>query len=139
MNSELIKLLANKGYRITKPRQAVFQVLHDSHSPLQIGEIAKRCHSIDRVSVYRTIELFTQLGIAAAVPLGWKQRYELTDPFKAHHHHLHCTLCGALIDIHSQKLEQLVAAITSDYGFIPREHKFEVSGMCSKCSQKPTL
>lgn len=133
MNSELVKILAAKGFRVTKPRDTVFNVLHTSAHPLEIGDIARKCPAIDRVSVYRTIELFTQLGIAAAVPLGWKQRYELTDPFKAHHHHLHCSQCGKLIDIHSQKLEQLVAAITSDYGFTPQEHKFEVSGLCQDC------
>ena len=122
-----------KGLRLTTPRRAVFEALHKSSRPLMIKDLIQACASTDRTSIYRTLGLFIELGIAEIVPLGWKQRYELTGPFKPHHHHLYCLNCGALIDVHSQKLEQLVAAITHEYGFLPAEHKFEVSGFCRAC------
>src|SRR5690606_34596309 len=82
MNNDLEKILSKNRLRATKPRQIVFATLSDSPAPLQIGEIVKRCPSVDRVSVYRTIELFTKLHIIEAIPLGWKQQYELAGPFK---------------------------------------------------------
>jgi Fur family ferric uptake transcriptional regulator len=136
MHNDLEVLFADRQLRLTTPRRKVFEILHESETPLQIGEIIKNCPDIDRVSIYRTLELFTKLGITDIVPLGWKQRYELTSPFKPHHHHLYCTNCGKLIDVHSQKLEQVVAAIARDYNFSPTEHKFEVSGLCKECSTK---
>jgi Fur family transcriptional regulator, ferric uptake regulator len=135
MYDELETLFAQKALRLTTPRRVVFDALYTSKHPLLIGEIIKACSHTDRVSVYRTLELFTKLGVAEIIPMGWKQRYELTSPFKPHHHHLYCSHCGALIDVHSQKLELLVAAIAREYEFMPVEHKFEVSGTCKACQR----
>jgi Fur family ferric uptake transcriptional regulator len=134
MYDELETFFAKKSLRLTTPRRSVFDALYKSEHPLLVGEVIKSCPETDRVSIYRTLELFVRLDIAEIVPMGWKQRYELTSPFKPHHHHLYCTNCGALIDVHSQKLELLVANIAKSYNFTPAEHKFEVSGLCEKCS-----
>lgn len=134
MNSELVAIFNREGLRITKPRQAVFAVLYASTSPLQIGEIARRCKGVDRVSVYRTIDLFIHHAIVVSVPLGWKQQYELASPFKPHHHHIHCTKCGTLTDIDSPKLEQLIADIAAEHTFTVQMHKFEISGYCAQCA-----
>jgi len=136
IHPELETVFAREGLRLTAPRKAVFDALYSAHQPLMIKDIIQACPATDRVSIYRTLERFTSLGIAEIVPLGWKQRYELTSPFKPHHHHLYCTSCGKLIDLHSQKLELLVAAIARQYDFKPAEHKFEVSGTCTDCTQK---
>lgn len=135
MNADLEKILNQNNLRITRPRHVVFTALYSSAKPLQIGEIAKLCPSIDRVSVYRTIELFTQLHIIATIPLGWKQQYELAEPFKPHHHHIHCAQCGMLVDIHSSDLETLVSAIAARYNFAVQSHKFEISGLCQQCQK----
>lgn len=135
MHNELETVFAKEGYRLTTPRRQVFDALHKTETPLAIAAIIKACPDVDRVSIYRTLELFTKLGIADIIPFGWKQRYELTSPFKPHHHHLYCTTCGKLIDIHSQRLEQIVALITRDHHFTPVEHKFEISGQCEECRQ----
>jgi Fur family ferric uptake transcriptional regulator len=131
--TELEVIFAREHLRMTAPRQAIFEAMQNSEVPLVVGDITKNCPQIDRVSVYRTLDLFVSLGIAEVVPMGWKQRYELTSPFKSHHHHLYCVQCHKLIDIHSKKLEQLVASIAKDSGFAPQEHKFEVSGLCEQC------
>jgi Fe2+ or Zn2+ uptake regulation protein len=131
--ADLETLFAREQLRLTSPRRAVFDALRAAHEPLMIRDIIAACPSVDRVSIYRTLDLFVSLNVADLVPLGWKQRYELTSPFKPHHHHLYCTNCGTLIDVHSQKLEQLVAAIAREHEFTPSEHKFEISGLCANC------
>lgn len=139
VSPELEVIFAKHQLRMTTPRLAVFEVMRGSEMPLSIADITKKCPSVDRVSIYRTIELFVSLSIAEPISVGWKQRYELTSPFQSHHHHLYCMTCGKLIDIHSKKLEQLVAAIARDYNFTPAEHKFEVSGLCEKCQNLKTI
>lgn len=136
--SELEALFAQQHLRLTQPRRSVFEALYKSTEPLMVSQLIKTCAPTDRVSIYRTLDLFVKLGIAEIVPLGWKQRFELTSPFRPHHHHLHCIQCGILIDVHSHKLELLVAAITREYSFVPLEHKFEVSGLCQTCRNKKT-
>lgn len=135
-HSELEVMFAHKGLRLTAPRLAVFDALQQAGAPMAINEIIKKCPTIDRVSIYRTIDVFIQLGITEVVPVGWKKRYELTSPFKSHHHHLYCTQCSKLIDVHSKKLELLVASLVREYHFMPHEHKFEISGLCEACQGK---
>ena len=134
MENELEVLFAKEGLRLTSARKEVFRLLYRSEKPLSIASIAKALSGIDRVSVYRTIELFQNLGIVNPVPLGWKQLYELTSPFKAHHHHLSCIKCGKLVDVHSKKFEQLVASVAREHNFTAHDHTFEIKGLCSDCS-----
>src|SRR4030095_8919896 len=92
-------LLKEAGYRLTKPRRAVAQVLLAGQTPLSIEEIHSRLgdRSINRVSVYRTVQLFCDLGIVRRLQFheGFA-RYELADSFSRHHHHFACNLCGRL-------------------------------------------
>lgn len=126
-------ICVREGLRITQPRRTIFDALQRTDSPLSASTLSVICPTVDKASIYRTLELFVDLRIAIVVPLGWKQRYELTSPFKTHHHHLHCTKCNAIIDIRSQKIEQLIADITAHYAFTPTNHHFEVNGLCKNC------
>jgi len=90
MNNELSTILATAGMRATKPRSDIFNTLKTSDTPMSIVDIIKACPSVDKVSVYRTITLFSELRVIATIPHGWKHLYELAAPFKPHHHHLVC-------------------------------------------------
>lgn len=133
MDNELERIFASNQLRLTGPRREVFTILKANDDPMAASDIATRCKEADRTSVYRTLELFTELGITHIVPFGWKQRYELASPFKSHHHHLSCIQCGKLIDIHSPQLERAMAKVASDNGFSETEHTFEIRGRCSNC------
>lgn len=133
MNDELANILATAGLRQTKPRAIIFDTLKATHTPMSIIDIIDKCPSVDKVSVYRTITLFMKLNIISSVPHGWKHLYELSSPFKPHHHHLTCTRCGTLIEIHSHKLEAIITNLTRDHQFSPTGHHFEVTGICAPC------
>lgn len=133
MNPDIRSILTKHALRTTAPRVAVFDILASTRSPLSISDIVKACPNIDKVSIYRTIELFTRIGISVAVVHGWKQRYELAEPFKPHHHHLHCTKCGTVVEISSTKVEAIVDHISKSYDFQPTAHTFEISGLCTAC------
>lgn len=133
MDNDLDRIFSRKNLRLTAPRRGLFEVLQSAKEPLSIAELAKACAHIDRVSIYRTVSLFESLNIVRSVPVGWKQKYELTTPFKAHHHHLYCSGCGLLIDVHSTDFEKLVADVATEHGFMPQDHTFEIKGLCKNC------
>ncbi len=137
MEKQFVDLLAKNMYRITMPRRQVFDVLKKSSRPLSIVELTTELSTIvDAASVYRTIDLFTKLGITTVVTHGWKQRYELAAPFRPHHHHLVCSSCGKATEIHSKKIESLIATISVEEGFMPLNHMFEITGLCRQCKAK---
>lgn len=133
MEQELVTILKKKQLRVTKPRLDVFRALSGSSKPLYIHDLVALCPTTDRVSIYRTIELFHQLHILEIIHTGWKKQYELVGPFKAHHHHLHCKNCDKIIEINSTKLEGFIDELSRDYSFYGTSHKFEVTGLCSLC------
>ncbi|MCA9327942.1 transcriptional repressor, partial [Candidatus Saccharibacteria bacterium] len=77
------KSLKAEGLSITKPRQSVFNALQH-HRSLTMAELVKSCGTVDRASVYRTVDVFEKLGIVVRIPNGWKYRLELGEAFHEH-------------------------------------------------------
>lgn len=133
MSSELNEILMKAGLRLTKSRMEIFNVLKSFNKPMSIMDIVTACPGVDKVSVYRTIDLFTKLHIVSTIPHGWKHLYELAAPFSPHHHHLICEKCGGLTEIHSERLELMITDLTNGHGFIATGHHFEITGLCQDC------
>lgn len=129
------QILAKHGYRRTKAREDTFKLLLSSE-PQSIKQILERAkNKVDRVSVYRNIELFEKLGIAHRIYVGWKYKIELSDGFMSHHHHLSCITCGKVIEIDDEShIHEFIASVAAKAGFTPRRHQFEIDGYCQNCS-----
>ncbi|HIA91914.1 TPA: transcriptional repressor [Candidatus Saccharibacteria bacterium] len=128
------KLLTSKGYRVTQARLETFKLLHKPE-PQTIKSILEAAQgTVDKVSVYRNLDLFEKLGLIHRVQIGWKYKLELSDEFLDHHHHLSCLKCGRVIDIEDEKhIEHFIAEVSKHYGFVAKQHQFEVSGYCREC------
>lgn len=130
------QILSSNGYRLTVARESTFKLLI-SPEPQSISQIlAKASGKVDRVSVYRNIEVFEKLGIVHRIYVGWKYKIELSDVFTSHHHHLSCLGCGKIIDIEDeQHIDDFIQEVTKKFDFEPRSHQFEVDGYCKDCRQ----
>jgi Fur family transcriptional regulator, ferric uptake regulator len=127
--------LKGAGQSITKPRLAVFDALI-GQEPLAMRDLVHKVKSVDRASIYRTVDLFERLGIAQRLNTGWKYKLELTDKFAAHHHHLTCVNCGRTIAMNETELERTIEKLTAAHGFVPSSHQIEIQGLCSDCAAK---
>lgn len=137
-NAKVVQLnleLKRNNYHITKPRTAVFECLQNSASLLSINELIEKVSGvIDRSSVYRTIELFEELGIIKRIHIGWKHKLELSDKYSYHHHHITCTNCRQVIAIKSDaKIERLIHLIALTNNVKPQTHQLEIEGLCQDC------
>lgn len=129
----LSEIFEQHGFRLTKPRQQIFDILKTSEIPLTVGDIAKNYKNINRTSIYRTLIIFDRLKIINTIYIGWKNYYELAEPFIPHHHHLYCINCQNAEPIQPKELEKLVDYIGKKYNFIVTKHHFELEGICEKC------
>ena len=77
--------------------------------------------------------MFDTLNIINTITIGWKNYYELAEPFIPHHHHLYCINCQNAEPIQSQELEKLIDLIGKKHNFIVTKHHFELEGICEKC------
>ena len=108
---------------------------------MSMNELIKKASDrADKVSIYRTIALFEQIGVTQRLNIGWKYQIELTDIFSAHHHHLTCLKCSETIDIEDEKhIDDFIKKVTEKFGFEPRKHQFEIDGYCQKCRADVSL
>ncbi len=129
----LKQILTQHKASITRPRIRVFEILASSETPLTTRQILERAPDLDKVSVYRTIDLFEKIGISKRVWNGFKSSIELSDAFSPHHHHFNCIKCGAIQSIESPRIEETLLAIEKEYGFELQQHTVELRGLCQAC------
>ncbi len=131
------KTLKKAGYSQTLPRKIVFKLLLDQ-APQTVAELSRRSlGQIDRASLYRTLSLFEEVGIIRRVHIGWKYKFELSEHFSPHHHHVYCLACGAIVDVKEPpQLKKYIEAIACTTGFEVTSHSFELEGLCATCRNK---
>lgn len=132
----LKKILTDNGYQFTKARQNTFKALINPTPQSMNDLILKSKGMVDRVSLYRNIEIFEKIGIVHRIYIGWKYKLELSDEFLGHHHHLNCLKCGNIIEIEDEKhMDEYINSLAKKYSFVPKSHQFEISGFCLNCSK----
>jgi len=99
----------------------------EQHQSLE--EIRSRCPGVGMVTVYRTLDLLSGLGLVRRLDLGDGPRYELAED---HHHHLICEDCGSVAEFERCPLDPGLLPEVGG-GFEVRAHSLEVYGRCSSC------
>lgn len=125
------KTMSDNKRHMTLPRRHVFSLLEDAGIPMGISDLTSELRTVDRATVYRTVELFLELGIIKEVWFGDKVKYELSDDFQDHHHHLICERCGLVTKIDNKDLEKTLAKATKKAGYKHLRHQVEIIGLCS--------
>ncbi len=131
---QISSYLKSSGYSVTRQRQIVFDLL-TGKEPQSMREICDAAtDTMDRASVYRTIDLFEKIGVVRRINIGWKYKLELSDAFTEHHHHLTCLSCKKIVPINAETLETFIDSLVSKHRFKPVEHQVEIQGYCYDCS-----
>jgi Fur family ferric uptake transcriptional regulator len=132
--------LHQAGYKYTTPRRLVAEVLESHNAHLTANEIWEAVQSLDstigRMSVYRTLELFTQVGyIRPASQSASEARNGLVYVLmhNGHHHHIVCRRCNQVIEFDDCGLEGLIQRLQEKYGCQIEGHLLEFFGLCFTC------
>jgi Fur family ferric uptake transcriptional regulator len=127
-----------KGLKSTRQRDVILDCFLSSEQHLSTEElylkIKKQNAGIGFATVYRTLKLFAEAGIASEIQLGDGQtRYEHLHAGE-HHDHLVCTKCGAIVEFANEAIEQLQKDVAQQHGFTIVTHKLELYGTCAACT-----
>lgn len=121
-----LNILKQSGHKLTNPRKQLLAVLSEQKRPISAHELhAVLKKKLDLVSVYRTLTLFEQLGIASKETLGNEALYHL-----GHHHHITCTSCGRTECVPCEHQLPPIKRFTNI------THQLLLSGICAPCSKK---
>ncbi len=118
--------IRGRGYKATPQRLAVLEAVGaEQHQRLE--EIRARCPEVGLVTVYRTLDLLSEVGAVRRLDLGDGPRYELAED---HHHHLICESCGDISEFERCPLD-LGSLRVMD--FEVSSHTLEIYGRCGAC------
>lgn len=129
--------IAHKGLKSTRQRDIILDTFLSSERHLSIEELYLKLRAkhpgIGYATVYRTLKLFAESGIAREIQFGDGQtRYEHVSEGE-HHDHLVCTRCGDITEFENETIEKLQDEIAASHGFMIETHKLELYGQCAKC------
>ncbi|MGC3998455.1 MAG: Fur family transcriptional regulator [Anaeromyxobacter sp.] len=134
----LAAYLEARGLKHSRQREQVAEVFFGMTGHVSVDDLVARVREEDaRVSVatvYRTMKLLAEGGLAVARQFGDGQtRYEVAAG-RAHHDHLICTACAAIVEFADDEIEALQAAVARRHGFLVERHRLELYGRCAQCS-----
>ncbi len=127
------------GYRLTEPRRAVARLIaaregHFSAADL-IDDARVRGLGIGRATIFRSLELMTELGVLERLDLpSGEHAYVACEP--AHHHHVVCEVCGRVTEIDDRGLAAAVQDIERRTGWQVESHRLELYGRCPRCRRR---
>jgi Fur family ferric uptake transcriptional regulator len=132
-----IDFIQSKKLKYTKERSAILKEVFSHHNHFDPKDLLtimrKKSIRVSRASMYRTLSLLIECGLAAKAEKTEKHtHYEHTFGHK-HHDHMICIKCGKITSLSSEKLEQLQKKLCKEKKFKPITHSLEIKGYCSGC------
>ena len=128
--------LREQRLKSTTQRDAIVEVFLSGAGHVSVEELygkVRRHHpGIGYATVYRTMKLLTECGIADERHFrNGEARYEVAE--KNHHDHLICERCGKIVEFEEEQIEILQERTAHRLGFELRGHKMELYGICRDC------
>ena len=129
--------LSRRKLKMTPQRRTILDAFLAAEGHLaseELYELVKRQDkSIGQATVYRTLKLLSESGLAKEVHFGdGVTRYERK--YGADHHdHLICERCGVNVEVLDERIEALQVDLARNHGFELTGHKMYLYGICAKC------
>lgn len=137
MESQIDYILKRNQLSVTGSRKKILELFLHSQGALAHGDIEKKTgEKFDRVTIYRTLQVFLEKGIIHTIPTSDNAvRYALCKDncSGGHHHdnHVHfvCSICG-----NTTCLEDVsIPKVQLPKGFLPTEFQMIITGLCKEC------
>ena len=136
----LANYIKEKNLKITGQRQQILDAFLNNEQHVSAeelyGQIKKDLPGIGLATIYRTLKLLCECGLANAIHFSdGVTRYEHLFGHQ-HHDHLICLNCGAYIEVVDPEIEELQEKLAKRNHFEVLRHRMELYGICQKCARK---
>jgi Fur family peroxide stress response transcriptional regulator len=128
-----------KGRPVTSQRKLLLDIIKKAGGHISAKELYRRAsgknESISLATVYRTLNLFKELGLIEERRLGQVYcHYEVKG--SADHQHLVCRSCGKVTEVDSPLFRKLVKEFKHEHGFSLTKVELYMEGYCPQCNEK---
>lgn len=134
-----VEHIQNAGLRRTAQRDLILETFLSTEEHLTSEDLYWLVHRLDptigHTTVYRTLKLLTEAGLAREVRFGDNKTYYEHHYNHEHHDHMICTECGKVIEFFSPDIESLQDQMADNFGFKPTHHSLRLWGICAECQR----
>ena len=134
---QLSAFLTGQGLKQTRQRDTILKEFVSAKGHLTVEDLYERVRErnpeIGAATVYRTLKLFCEAGIAS--PIHFQAGVTLYEYRSAHHDHLICVGCGEIVEFECSMIEQSQLDIAAEYGYRLVNHRHDLYGFCAKCNK----
>jgi Fe2+ or Zn2+ uptake regulation protein len=128
-----------KGRPVTSQRTLLLSLIRKTGGHISAKELYRKAsrknESISLATVYRTLQLFKELGLVEERRLGQVYYYyEMKD--SAEHQHLVCRSCGKVIEFEAPIIKKLVETLKHEHGFNVTKIELYLEGYCPQCCKE---
>jgi len=140
LHREAASRLATSGQRYTPTRRRLVDILAKAGMPLSLPDIVRGRRNLPQSSAYRNLAELESAGLIRRVASedGFG-RFELAEELTSHHHHLMCSRCGRVQDLHiptalERQLDRTLDALAREARFASVSHRLDLIGLCRTCA-----
>lgn len=130
--------LSQHGYKRTTQRAVILDILETAGGHMTAEEVAREVESrhlsLNRSTVYRTLETLAEIGVLKATRMGRAIHYEVSDSGDDHHH-LRCVECQAMVHLDAGEVDDLIRRDAGKSGFLVTDIQVLVNGLCPVCKR----
>lgn len=131
--------LRKVGLKHTAQRDTILRTFVETRDHLSTDElfrlVKKKDAGIGFTTVYRTLKLLTECGLASEVAFhDGVMRYE-HQFYRRSHHHMVCTNCGSSVEFFSPEIEKVETEVGRKHHYRTTRHSFQIFGLCENCAK----
>ena len=127
--------LLQSRYRLTKQRAAILRALEDGrhlNAETILDRVRAQLPGVSLGTIYRTLDILRSIGLVQIFSFaGGAARYEAA---LEKHHHLVCTQCGEVTNVHVNEALPLSQHVAHEHGFDAVDCALVVTGRCPRCA-----
>jgi Fur family ferric uptake transcriptional regulator len=130
--------LRERELPFTQQRESVARVLFESTRHLSADEVAEelrlRGEQIGKATVYRSLALLVELGLATEHDFDEGFRRYQMQIGAAQYDHMICTSCGNVTQFRHTELNRALEEVARDAGFSAITRQIKMFGTCRDCA-----
>ncbi len=132
--------LKKSNLKVTSQRLKILAAFLKTEKHVSCDELYRQLRrnnpEIGYATVYRTLKLIRETGLAREVDFGDRVSRLEHDYGHSHHDHLICLKCGKFFEVFDPAIEELQEKLAKKHNFTPVKHKMDIFGYCQKCREK---
>ncbi len=127
------------GKKFSRQREMIYEQVKNYPNHPTADEVCnalkKDCPNLSLGTVYRNLNLLSDMGLLTKIHLGEKDRFDgNTTP----HCHFFCEICGKVFDVEDSGINGIEERVLAGTGHLVKQVCVNFRGICRNCSHEKT-